>query len=263
MAGTSGNQEGPPVTTAEAIRPPRGAFAALTSRSYRIYLVGPEPGQHRHLDAEHRPGLAVLDLTHSATAVGVTMALQFLPMLLLRHAHRAGGRPAAEAAHPAGHANAERRRRRRAGRHHHRWRRPRRCRVRVRARERSDLRVRRASPAGVRDRSRAPRTAPRSDRAERCGIPVDPADRAGDREPAHRERGHGLGVRRQRRLLRRPDDRPAAAAAVRSHARSGRPARAAEPCGRPRATCAAAPTSCGRSSWSGCSEPSASTSRSC
>ena len=28
------------MTTAEAIRPPRGAFAALTSRSYRIYLAG-------------------------------------------------------------------------------------------------------------------------------------------------------------------------------------------------------------------------------
>ena len=81
--------------------------------------------------------------------------------------------------------------------------------------------------------------------------------------PAHRERGHRLGVRGQRRLLRRPDHRPAAAAAVRSHPGSGRPPRARSAAGRRSGTCAGARTCCGRSSWSGCSARSASTSRSC
>ncbi len=33
-------KEGPSVTSAEMNRPPGGAFAALSSRSYRIYLMG-------------------------------------------------------------------------------------------------------------------------------------------------------------------------------------------------------------------------------
>src|SRR6202161_954981 len=83
MAGTSGNREGPPVTTAEAIRPPRGAFAALTSRSYRIYLAGQSLANMGTWMQSIAQDWLVLDLTHSATAVGVTMALQFLPMLAL------------------------------------------------------------------------------------------------------------------------------------------------------------------------------------
>jgi MFS family permease len=70
------------VTTAEAIRPPRGAFAALTSRSYRIYLAGQSLANMGTWMQSIAQDWLVLDLTHSATAVGVTMALQFLPMLL-------------------------------------------------------------------------------------------------------------------------------------------------------------------------------------
>ena len=71
------------MTTAEAIRQPRGAFAALTSRGYRIYLAGRAwPTPARGCRASPRTG-SIFDLTHSSTAVGVTMALQFLPMLLL------------------------------------------------------------------------------------------------------------------------------------------------------------------------------------
>src|SRR5580700_5182421 len=72
----------PPVTTAEAIRPPRGAFAALTSRSYRIYLAGQSLANMGTWMQSIAQDWLVLDLTHSATAVGVTMALQFLPLLL-------------------------------------------------------------------------------------------------------------------------------------------------------------------------------------
>jgi MFS family permease len=70
------------VTTAEAIRPPGGAFAALTSRSYRIYLTGQSLANTGTWMQSIAQDWLVLDLTHSATAVGVTMALQFLPLLL-------------------------------------------------------------------------------------------------------------------------------------------------------------------------------------
>src|ERR1700761_1226328 len=58
------NGKGFSVTTAETSRLSGGAFAALSSRSYRIYLTGQS-------------------LANTSTAVGITMALQFLPMLLL------------------------------------------------------------------------------------------------------------------------------------------------------------------------------------
>src|ERR1700734_4311163 len=82
MAGDVRQPGRPPVTTAEAIRPPRGAFAALTSRSYRIYLAGQSLANMGAWMQSIAQDWLVLDLTHSATAVGVTMALQFLPMLL-------------------------------------------------------------------------------------------------------------------------------------------------------------------------------------
>ena len=71
------------MTTAENDRQPRGAFAALSSRSYRIYIGG----QSLANAGSWMQGIAqdwlIFSLTHSSTAVGVTMALQFLPMLLL------------------------------------------------------------------------------------------------------------------------------------------------------------------------------------
>ena len=67
--------------TAEAIRPPRGAFAALTSHGYRIYIAGQSLANIGTWMQSIAQDWLVLDLTHSATAVGVTMALQFLPML--------------------------------------------------------------------------------------------------------------------------------------------------------------------------------------
>ena len=69
------------MTTAEVIRPPRGAFAALTSRGYRIYLAGQSLANIGTWMQSIAQDWLVLDLTHSSTAVGVTMALQFLPML--------------------------------------------------------------------------------------------------------------------------------------------------------------------------------------
>jgi MFS family permease len=71
------------VTTAEAIRQPRGAFAALTSRSYRIYLGGQSLANTGTWMQSIAQDWLVFDLTHSSTCVGVTMALQFLPILLL------------------------------------------------------------------------------------------------------------------------------------------------------------------------------------
>ena len=101
------------MTTAETVRQPRGAFAALSSRSYRIYIGGQSLANTGSWMQTIAQDWLIFSLTHSSTAVGVTMALQFGPMLLLGlHAGR-GGRPAAEAAHPAHHPDAECRRHRR------------------------------------------------------------------------------------------------------------------------------------------------------
>jgi len=71
------------VSTAEALRPPRGAFAALTSRSYRIYLAGQSLANTGTWMQSIAQDWLIFDLTHSSAAVGVTMALQFLPILVL------------------------------------------------------------------------------------------------------------------------------------------------------------------------------------
>ena len=70
------------MTTAETVRQPRGAFAALSSRSYRIYLAGQSLANTGTWMQSIAQDWLVFDLTHSSTSVGVTMALQFLPMLL-------------------------------------------------------------------------------------------------------------------------------------------------------------------------------------
>jgi MFS family permease len=71
------------VTTAESVRQPRGAFAALSSRSYRIYIGGQSLANTGAWMQSIAQDWLIFNLTHSSTAVGVTMALQFLPMLLL------------------------------------------------------------------------------------------------------------------------------------------------------------------------------------
>jgi MFS family permease len=71
------------VTSAETIRQPGGAFAALSSRSYRIYIGGQSLANMGSWMQSIAQDWLIFNLTHSSTAVGVTMALQFLPMLLL------------------------------------------------------------------------------------------------------------------------------------------------------------------------------------
>ena len=70
------------MTTAEMNRPPGGAFAALSSRSYRIYLMGQSLANTGTWMQSIAQDWLIFDLTHNSTAVGITMALQFLPMLL-------------------------------------------------------------------------------------------------------------------------------------------------------------------------------------
>jgi MFS family permease len=70
------------VITAETDRQPRGAFAALSSRSYRIYIGGQSLANTGTWMQSIAQDWLTFSLTHSSTAVGVTMALQFLPMLL-------------------------------------------------------------------------------------------------------------------------------------------------------------------------------------
>src|SRR6202046_1706071 len=83
MAEDRRQQEGHVVTTAEALRPTGGAFAALGSRSYRIYLAGQSLANTGSWMQSVAQDWLIFDLTRSPAAVGVTMALQFLPMLLL------------------------------------------------------------------------------------------------------------------------------------------------------------------------------------
>src|SRR3984885_10387017 len=83
MCRGSQRQEGPSVTTAEQDRHRRGAFAALTSRNYRIYLCGQSLANTGTWVQSIAQDWLVFDLTHSSTAVGVTMALQFLPIMAL------------------------------------------------------------------------------------------------------------------------------------------------------------------------------------
>jgi len=71
------------VTTAEANRQRRGAFGALSSRSYRIYIGGQSLANTGTWMQNIAQDWLIFDLTHSSAAVGVTMALQFLPLLLL------------------------------------------------------------------------------------------------------------------------------------------------------------------------------------
>ncbi len=71
------------MTTAEAIRHPGGAFAALGSRNYRIYLGGQSLANTGTWMQSIAQDWLIFDLTHSSTAVGLTMALQFGPILLL------------------------------------------------------------------------------------------------------------------------------------------------------------------------------------
>jgi MFS family permease len=71
------------VTSAENDRQPGGAFAALSSRSYRIYIGGQSLANMGSWMQSIAQDWLIFNLTHSSTAVGVTMALQFLPMLLL------------------------------------------------------------------------------------------------------------------------------------------------------------------------------------
>ena len=77
------NRKAFPVTTAEAIRQPRGAFAALTVRGYRIYLAGQSLANTGSWMQSIAQDWLIFDLTHSSAAVGITMALQFGPILLL------------------------------------------------------------------------------------------------------------------------------------------------------------------------------------
>ena len=71
------------MTTAESVRQPRGAFAALSSRSYRIYIGGQSLANAGSWMQSIAQDWLIFNLTHSSTAVGVTMALQFGPILLL------------------------------------------------------------------------------------------------------------------------------------------------------------------------------------
>jgi MFS family permease len=71
------------LTTAEANRQPRGAFAALTVRGYRIYLAGQSLANTGAWMQSIAQDWLIFELTHSSADVGVTLALQFLPMLVL------------------------------------------------------------------------------------------------------------------------------------------------------------------------------------
>ncbi|HVT66125.1 MAG TPA: MFS transporter [Trebonia sp.] len=68
---------------AETFRQPRGAFAALSARGYRIYLAGQSLANTGSWMQSVAQDWLIFSLTRSSAAVGVTMALQFGPTLLL------------------------------------------------------------------------------------------------------------------------------------------------------------------------------------
>src|SRR6201996_3373206 len=80
---TKATRKASSVTTAEKDRQPRGAFAALSSRSYRIYIGGQSLANTGSWMQSIAQDWLTFSLTHSSTAVGLTMALQFGPILLL------------------------------------------------------------------------------------------------------------------------------------------------------------------------------------
>ena len=176
------------MTTAETVRQPRGAFTALSSRSYRIYISGQSLTNTGSWMQSIAQDWLIFSLTHSSTAVGVTMALQFGPMLLLGlHAGALADRlpkrrillttQSLNAAATLALAVVTLAGAVRGGR-----------RVRVRAAERADLRVRRPARQSFVTEVVPDGPAARRDRAERRRLPGDPADRPGHRQRAHRQR---------------------------------------------------------------------------
>ncbi len=71
-----------PSTGQPSGRQATGAFAALRSRGYRIYLTGQSMANTGSWMQSIAQDWLIFSLTHSSTAVGVTMALQFGPILL-------------------------------------------------------------------------------------------------------------------------------------------------------------------------------------
>ncbi|WP_433298761.1 MFS transporter [Pseudonocardia sp. CA-142604] len=78
---TTATAEIPASTTATTHR--RGTFAALRVHNYRIYIVGHGVASTGTWMQSIALDWLVLELTGSSAAVGITMAMQFLPMLLL------------------------------------------------------------------------------------------------------------------------------------------------------------------------------------
>ena len=64
-------------------RAPSATFAALRTRNYRVHIAGQGVANAGFWMLQIAQDWLVLELTGSAAAVGVAMALQFLPMLLL------------------------------------------------------------------------------------------------------------------------------------------------------------------------------------
>ncbi len=62
---------------------PNGMFAAMRVRNFRLYTAGQSVTNTGTWMQSIAQDWLVLELTGSAAAVGLTMALQFLPMLLL------------------------------------------------------------------------------------------------------------------------------------------------------------------------------------
>src|ERR1700742_2310838 len=80
---TKATRKASSVTTAEIDRQPRGAFAALSSRSYRIYIGGQSLANTGAWMQSIAQDWLVFSLTRRSTAGGVTMAPRLLPILLL------------------------------------------------------------------------------------------------------------------------------------------------------------------------------------
>ncbi|MEU5157932.1 MFS transporter, partial [Glycomyces sp. NPDC021274] len=81
-ATTPGPTEAPGVATGHAATPRTGTFSSLRIRNYRLFATGQVVSNTGTWMQRIAQDWLVLSLTGSSGAVGITTALQFLPMLL-------------------------------------------------------------------------------------------------------------------------------------------------------------------------------------
>jgi hypothetical protein len=82
LSSAAASDAAPEPNTAQATPSRRGTFSSLKNRNYRLFAMGGLISNTGTWMSRIAQDWLVLSLTHSSFAVGITTALQFLPMLL-------------------------------------------------------------------------------------------------------------------------------------------------------------------------------------